>query len=214
MSLRNDPAASAAGFRDLRQAESTFRGYRSAWRNSLEAVVPEAPFEGSESGVRVSGEGWFVVNARDLRWFEGEMGLFTMFDSELARFEQVGVNIGILRPGEPNAMYHAEDAQEGFLVLSGECLLVVEGEERPLRAWDFVHCPPMTRHVFVGAGDGPCVVVGIGARRKGRDLVYPVEEAALRHGAGVEEETSDPSVAYARFRDDREISCPEEFHDL
>jgi uncharacterized cupin superfamily protein len=183
-------------------------------RTSLETVVPEAPLEKNDNGVRVSGEGWFVVNARDLRWFEGEMGLYTMFDSELARFEQVGVNIGILRPGEPNCMYHAEDAQEDFLVLSGECLLIVEGEERRLRAWDFVHCPPMTRHVFVGAGDGPCVVVGVGARRKGRDLVYPVEEAAVRYGAGVEEETSDPSAAYARFQEDREIPCPEEFLDL
>jgi uncharacterized cupin superfamily protein len=179
-------------------------------RTSLGVVVPEAPFENTGNGVRVSGEGWFVVNARDLRWLESELGLYTMFDSELARFEQVGVNIGILRPGEPNCMYHAEDAQEDFLVLSGECLLVVEGEERRLKAWDFVHCPPMTRHVFVGAGDGPCVVVAVGARRTGRALVYPVDETALRHGAGVEEETSEPSVAYARFAEDREIPCPEE----
>jgi uncharacterized cupin superfamily protein len=173
-------------------------------------VVPEAAFEETGNGVRPSGDGWFVVNARDLRWFESELGLYTMFDSELARFDQVGVNVGILRPGEPNCMYHAEDAQEDFLVVSGECLLVVEGEERHLQAWDFVHCPPMTEHVFVGAGDGPCVVVGMGARRKGRALVYPVNETALRHGAGVEEETSDPSVAYARFPEDREIPCPQE----
>ena len=98
-------------------------------------MVPEAPFEETGTGVQVAGEGWFVVNARDLRWLEGEMGLYTMLDSELARFEQVGVNIGILRPGEPNAMYHAEDAQEDFLVLSGECVLVVEGEERRLKTW-------------------------------------------------------------------------------
>jgi uncharacterized cupin superfamily protein len=174
-------------------------------------VVPEAPFEDTGNGTRVAGEGWFVVNARDLRWFESELGLYTMFDSEQARFEQVGVNIGILRPGEPNCMYHGEDAQEDFLVLSGECLLIVEGEERRLKAWDFVHCPPMTRHVFVGAGGGPCVVVATGARRKGRALVYPVDEAASRHGAAVAEETSDPSVAYARFAEDREIPCPPEF---
>jgi len=160
-------------------------------------VVPEAPFEDTGKGVRVSGDGWFVVNARDLRWFESELGTHTIFDSELARFEQVGLNIGILRPGEPNCMYHAEDAQEDFLVLSGECLLIVEGEARRLNAWDFAHSPPMTRHVFVGAGDGPCVVVGTGARRNGRALVYPVDETALAHGAGVEEETSEPKRAIA-----------------
>ena len=177
-------------------------------------MVPEAPFESTGSGVRVSGDGWFVVNTRDLRWFESELGLYTMFDSELARFEQVGLNVGILRPGEPNCMYHAEDAQEDFLVVSGECLLIVEGEERWLKAWDFVHCPPMTEHVFVGAGDGPCVVIGVGARRKGRALVYPRNEVALRHGASVEEETSEPSVAYARFPEDVEIPCPKELPDL
>ena len=174
-------------------------------------MVPEAPLERNDAGLYPSGDGWFVVNARDLRWFESELGLYTMFDSEEARFDQVGVNIGILRPGEPNCMYHAEDAQEDFLVLSGECLLVVEGQERHLKAWDFVHCPPMTEHVFVGAGDGPCVVVGVGARRKGRALRYAVHETALKHGAGVEEETSDPSVAYARFAEDRPIPCPPSF---
>ena len=173
-------------------------------------MVPEAPFEETGTGVQVAGEGWFVVNARDLRWLEGEMGLYTMFDSEFARFDQVGVNIGILRPGEPNAMYHAEDAQEDFLVLSGECVLVVEGEERPLKTRDFVHCPPMTEHVFVGAGAGPCVVVAVGARRKGRALVYPVDETASKYGAGVDEETSDPTVAYARFAEDVPIPCPKE----
>ncbi len=178
---------------------------------SLETVVPEAPFEKTENGLALAGEGWFVVNARDLRWFEGELGLYTMFDSEEARFEQVGFNIGILRPGEPNCMYHGEEAQEDFLVLAGECLLIVEGEERHLKAWDFVHCPPWTEHVFVGAGTEPCVVVGVGARQKGRGLRYPVNETALKHGAGVEEETSDPSAAYARFAEDRPITCPEEF---
>jgi quercetin dioxygenase-like cupin family protein len=99
--------------------------------------------------------------------------------------------------GEIGATYHLEDTQEGFLVLAGECLLIVEGEERQLRAWDFVHCPPGTAHTFVGAGDGPCVVVGVGARRKGRGIIYPVNETASKHGAGVDEETSDPRVAYA-----------------
>ena len=95
----------------------------------------------------------------------------------------------MLQPGQPNGMYHSETEQEDFLVLAGECLLLVEGEERPLRAWDFVHCPPGTEHIFVGAGDRPCVIFMAGARSEGRSIVYPRNELALRHGAGVETET-------------------------
>jgi uncharacterized cupin superfamily protein len=96
-------------------------------------------------------------------------------------------------------MYHGEECEEDFLVLSGECLLLVEGEERPLKAWDFVHCPPWTEHVFVGAGDGPCAILMAGARGRGEGIVYPVSEVALRHGASVEHETTDAKVAYAAY---------------
>jgi uncharacterized cupin superfamily protein len=116
-----------------------------------------------------------------------------------ARFEEVGVNIRVLEPGQPASLYHAESAQEDFLMLRGECVLVVEGEERRLRAWDFVHCPPLTKHVFVGAGEEPCLILMVGARNPGLDIVYPVEEAALRHGAGVEEETRSGPEAYAPY---------------
>ncbi len=98
-------------------------------------------------------------------------------------------------------MYHGESRQEGFLVVSGECIAIVEGEERTLKAWDFVHCPPWTEHVFVGAGDGPCVMVMVGKRGKGGEILYPVNEAAVRHGASVLEETTKPDEAYARFPD-------------
>ena len=64
------------------------------------------------------------------------------------------------------AMYHWEADQEDFLVLDGEALLIVEGEERALRPWDFVHCPAETKHVIVGAGDGNCVLLAIGARNR------------------------------------------------
>jgi uncharacterized cupin superfamily protein len=173
-------------------------------------LVPEATLERTEHGIRPGSDGWFVVNLRDTRWFGNELGRYALLDSEEARFEQVGIAVGVVLPGEPNAMYHAEDAQEDFLVLSGECVLIVEGEERRLKAWDFVHCPPMTAHVFVGAGEGPCVVVAVGARRKGRALVYPVNETALKYGAAVEEDTSDPRVAYARFSEDEPVPSPEE----
>jgi quercetin dioxygenase-like cupin family protein len=96
-------------------------------------------------------------------------------------------------------MYHRELGQEDFLVVAGECVLVIEGEERRLKAWDFVHCPPWTQHVFVGAGDGPCVIVMVGSRAGGFEVVYPVDETAARHGASVAEETTSPDEAYAGF---------------
>ena len=111
--------------------------------------------------------------------------------------EQLGVNPFVLEPGEPMGMYHWEADQEGFLVISGEALLIVEGEERQLRAWDFVHCPPNTKHVIVGAGSGPCLVIAVGARERD-ELGFPVDEVAKRHGASVEEDTMDGGVAYAR----------------
>ncbi len=107
----------------------------------------------------------------------------------------------MLDPGQPACYYHREDEQEDFLVLSGECLVLIEGEERALRQWDFVHCPPWTEHVFVGAGDGPCAILAVGSRRQG-DVVYPVSELALKHGAGVETETAVPQVAYAAIPED------------
>jgi uncharacterized cupin superfamily protein len=174
-------------------------------------VVPEAPLEHDGHGLRPVGAGWFVLNVRDARWFESELDTYAQFESDEVRFDQVGIGIGILSPGRSNGMYHGEDAQEDFLVLSGECLLIVEGQERLLKAWDFVHCPPWTEHIFVGAGDGPCVVLGVGARRKGRGIVYPVNETASKHGAGVAEETSDPRVAYARFSEDTPVSGHEVF---
>jgi uncharacterized cupin superfamily protein len=96
-------------------------------------------------------------------------------------------------------MYHGESTQEGFLVLAGECLLLVEGEERRLRAWDFFHSPPWTEHVLVGAGDGSCVVVAVGARGEGEEVRYPVAEVARKHGASVLEDTTSGAEAYARF---------------
>src|ERR671930_817557 len=170
-------------------------------------MVPEAALESTEHGLVPKGDGWLVLNARDSRWYhvEGRSAVCS-FEGEgdgETEFEQLGINVSVLEPGQIMAMYHWEVDQEDFLVVSGEALLIVEGEERPLRAWDFVHCPPETKHVIVGAGDGPCVVVAVGARDRsaGPDWGgYPVDEAALRHGAGVEEETDDPKQAYARFR--------------
>jgi uncharacterized cupin superfamily protein len=163
-------------------------------------AVPEAPLRKTDAGLVPEGEGWFVVNARESAWKTGDFGAYTRFQGDVS-FPQIGINIGVLDPGQPGCMYHREENQEDFLVLHGECLLLVEGEERQLRAWDFVHCPAWTNHVFVGAGEGPCAILAIGARM-GKGLVYPREDVALRHGAGVEEETSSGDEAYARFTED------------
>jgi quercetin dioxygenase-like cupin family protein len=112
---------------------------------------------------------------------------------------QLGFRLHVLDPGKPSTVYHRESGQEDFLVLSGECLLIVEGEERPLRAWDLVHCPADTTHAFVGAGDGPCVMLMVGARDREGTILYPRDETALKYGAGVETDTEQPSVAYSPF---------------
>jgi uncharacterized cupin superfamily protein len=165
-------------------------------------MVPEAPLESTEHGLVPAGEGWFVLNAREARWYDRKgRGHISDFEGEV-EFEQLGIHLFVLGPGEPMSMYHWEADQEDFLVLSGEALLIAEGEERPLRQWDFVHCPAGMNHVIVGAGDGPCVVLAVGARDRSRGPDwggYRVDEAALRHGAGVEQETTDAKQAYARF---------------
>ena len=159
--------------------------------------VPEAKLVETASGLEPEGDGWFVVNVRDAAWYRNAaFGASALFQPE-ERSPQLGVNIGVLEPGKPNCLYHGESEQEAFLVLSGECVLVVEGEERRLRAWDYVHCPPWTRHVFVGAGDGPCAILCIGARRPEGEVVYAVDEAAATYGASVERETTSPAEAYA-----------------
>jgi uncharacterized cupin superfamily protein len=172
-------------------------------------MVTEAALERTEHGLAPAGEGWFVLNAREARWRHregrGEALPFTGFTDAEAEtwFPQVGVNLFVLGPGEPIGMYHWEADQEDFLVLAGEGLLIVEGRELPLRQWDFVHCSPGTRHIILGGVGGPCVVLAMGAREHiDEDCnggAYIVDEAALRHGVGVERETSDPQVAYARF---------------
>jgi uncharacterized cupin superfamily protein len=163
-------------------------------------MAREAELKPAEDGGLVpDGDGWFVLNARDGQWWHHEtFGSSVVFEGE-ARFPQFGINIQVLEPGQPNCMYHGENAQEGFLVLSGECVLLVDGEERPLKQWDFVHSPAWTEHVFVGAGDGPCAILMVGARPEHEELRYPVEDIARKYDAGVEQETSSGREAYAPF---------------
>jgi uncharacterized cupin superfamily protein len=172
----------------------------------LPFVVPESPLEPTEHGLVPTGKGWFVLNAREAPWYErdgrGFYCEFEGFEEHEPDFSQLGINLTVLRPGEPMGMYHWEADQEDFLVVAGEALAIMEGEERRLRQWDLVHCPPGTEHTIIGAGETACVVVAVGARdgSTGADWgAYTVDEAARRHNAGVEQETTDRKQAYARF---------------
>jgi mannose-6-phosphate isomerase-like protein (cupin superfamily) len=157
--------------------------------------VPEAPFRNTKYGLVADVEGWFILNARESRWRDyGPLGVTCNFEGKRS-FRQMGINVNILEPGQPLGLYHRENHQEGFLVLSGECLLIVEGEERRLRAWDLFHCPGGTAHVLVG----PSVVVAVGARGGRKGLHYLVDAAALSHAAGIDEETKEYAEAYRRF---------------
>lgn len=168
-------------------------------------MVPESKPEQTEHGLVSRSDGWFVLNLRDASWrhADGRGAVCVALDDfEGARQPvQLGVNPFALAPGEPMAIYHWEAGQEAFLVLSGEAVLIVEGEERPLRAWDFVHCPPQTKHVIVGAGHRPCVLIAVGSREHSEEadgLGFPADAVARRHGASVDEDTIDGSIAYAR----------------
>lgn len=150
---------------------------------------------------------WFVVNVRNAHWRTHDaFGSSARFENPEQPFEQLGINIRVLEPGKPNCLYHRENLQEDFLVLHGEPLVLIDGEERQLKTWDFVHVPPGVDHVFVGAGEEPSVILMVGARSPDEELFYPVSELAERHGASAEEDTPSPEVAYARFdmpRDER-----------
>ena len=174
-------------------------------------MVEEAKLEDVGSGLAPLSPGWFVVNAREAAWVRNDaFGGRCVFEAsrrllaerpgaEPQQFADTGFTLAVLEPGKPTGMYHAESGQEDFLVLTGTCLLLIEEQERPLRAWDFVHCPSGTRHTFVGTGDAPCAIFMTGARREGGSIVYPRSDVARARGAGVEAETPAPSEAYAPF---------------
>ena len=156
----------------------------------------EARIEQTEAGAFAASPGWFVLNLAEARWMRSmEGGEWSDFEPE-AGLEQYGIGVHVIQPGQPNGKYHSENVQEDFLVLSGECILVVEEQERRLKAWDFFHCAPGTHHILVGAGDGPCAILMVGVRDEGKKLHYPVSEIALRHGASTPVETDTPSEAY------------------
>ena len=163
-------------------------------------MTDEAPLKETPDGLEPAGDGWFVLNVRDTAWVtHNAFGAGCVFESrENAPFPELGINISVVEPGQPLCLYHQESAQEDFLVLAGGAVLLVEGEERPLRAWDFFHCPAGTEHVIVGAGSGPAIVLAVG-KRPDESILYPKSELAAKYDASAEEDTPNPQEAYARF---------------
>ena len=162
-------------------------------------MTEEARIEHTEDGAHAASPGWFVLNIADARWAQHDIaGRWTELEPPDG-FEHYGIGIHVLEPGQPNGKYHSENVQEDFLVLSGECTLIVEDEERHLKAWDFFHCAPGTNHILVGAGDGPCAVLMIGSRRRD-EAFYPVNDVAAKYGASATQDTGKPREAYAEWR--------------
>lgn len=181
-------------------------------------MVPEATLEDTGAGLVPKSAGWFVLNARDARWFgkpgQGHSVPLTGDDEHEAEtwFPMLGMAIRVMSPGEVSTTYHWETEQEDFLVLAGEALAIIEGQERRLKQWDFVHCPPETRHAFVGAGDGPCVLLCASSRQFQKDGpwgFYCADETAASHNAASPEDTQDGGIAYARFPPSRETRYPD-----
>ncbi|HYX84770.1 MAG TPA: cupin domain-containing protein [Gaiellales bacterium] len=162
-------------------------------------AVPEAPLRRTRYGPAPDGPGWFVLNACETRWRDyGPLGFGCSFEGKRP-FRELGVNLNVLEPGQSLGLYHRERHQEGFLVLQGACLLIVEGEKRRLESWDFFHCPGGTAHVLIGAGDRPAAVLAVGARGGRRGIAYLASPEAVAHGAGVTTDTTSSTEAYAAY---------------
>jgi mannose-6-phosphate isomerase-like protein (cupin superfamily) len=160
--------------------------------------VHEADIEETPEGRVARGEGWFILNLGEMAWRTVGFGTSCSFNSPTKDPDEpgIGVHVHVLMPGEANGYYHAEEAQEGFLVLSGECIAVVEGEERLMRQWDYLHSPPGTAHITVGAGDAPCAILMFGGPDSSRKVEWIANDVAAKHGASVARTTGDAREAY------------------
>jgi quercetin dioxygenase-like cupin family protein len=159
----------------------------------------EARIEETEAGLVPADDGWFILNVAEIGWESVPGGgTWCSFEAPASRSPLLGIGVHVLHPGETPGFYHAESNQEGFLVLSGECIAIVEGQERRLHAWDYLHCPPGTAHITIGAGEGPCAILMVGTRSPDQTLHYLAEPAAAKYGAAVAVATDSPREAYAQ----------------
>lgn len=158
----------------------------------------EARIEETPAGRVPADAGWWILNVAEIAWTTVPGGgTWCVFEAPSAPSETLGIGVHVLPPGESPGKYHAEEDQEGFLVLDGACLAIVEGEERPMRQWDYLHSPPGTAHITIGTGDEPCTLLMVGTRGRGERTQYLADPVAARHGVAVSTPTEDSREAYA-----------------
>ena len=175
--------------------------------------MEEARIEQTPEGQVPAGDGWFILNLGEMAWETAAgFGVWRDFDDQDSDpSERMGVHVHVLGPGESNGYYHAEAAQEGFLVLSGECIAVVEGEERRMRRWDYFHSPPGTEHITIGAGDEPCAILMFGSPDPRRKVEWIANETAAKYGASVARTTGRDTEAYGELPPLRRVPPPKPF---
>ena len=160
--------------------------------------MEEARIDETDAGLVPADDGWFILNVGEIAWQTVPGGgTWCVFEAPSARSQTLGIGVHVLPPGETPGFYHAESDQEGFLVLSGECIAIVEGEERRMRQWDYLHCPPGTAHITIGASEEPCAILMVGTRSPDNVTHYIADPAAARHGAAVAAPTDSAREAYA-----------------
>jgi uncharacterized cupin superfamily protein len=157
----------------------------------------EARIEDTEHGRVPADDGWWILNVGEMAWATVPGGgTWCTFEAPGAPSKMLGIGIHVLPPGETPGFYHLESDQEGFLVLAGECLAIVEGQERRMGPWDYLHCPPGTAHITIGAGEQGAAILMVGTRSEHHETRYLPDPAAARHGAAVAAETDSPREAY------------------
>ena len=167
-------------------------------------MVPEAELQETEQGRVATGDGWYVVNARDTRWYYVQgRGAFCDLEGD-QDFTQLGINVMTLGPGEAMAMYHWEADQEDFLVVSGEALLDRRGRGAPAACLGLRALPAEDEAHDRRRGSR----VRRRRRRRARSTPSTTRTGAATRSTrsrcgtrpGVEQETTVPDEAYAAVR--------------
>jgi uncharacterized cupin superfamily protein len=157
----------------------------------------EAKIDVTGDGLVPADDGWWILNVGEMAWATVPRGgTWCVFEAPTAPSTRLGIGVHVLAAGERPGFYHLENEQEGFLVLSGECLAIVEGQERRMGPWDYLHCPPGTAHIMIGAGDEPCAILMVGTRGEPHETQYVADPVAARHSAAVAVPTDSPQEAY------------------